>query len=134
MKALIRLSVVAAVAFAFSAGSDADARCCFLKKLFDRGNDCCCEPDPCGCEVVSDCGCAAPADCGCGAPADCGCGAPVASDCGCGSSEPMMYDTYEGGGEPTEASPADDMPSVPEPPANGGGDTPPAPPEADAAA
>ena len=127
MKALIRLSVVAAVAVAFSAAGEADARCCFLKKLFDRGNHCCCEPSPCGCEVVS--------DCGCGAPADCGCGAPAASDCGCGESAPMTYEgSMSPGSEPTEASPADDMPSVPEPPAAEGGDTPPAPPEADAAA
>ncbi|WP_425395796.1 hypothetical protein [Aeoliella sp.] len=99
MKSVIRVSVVAAIfGMSFGMASDADARCCFLKKLFNRGccQPSCCEP-ACGCE----------SDCGCGAPADCGCGGEVVVEEGV---------IIEEGSEPTEASPSD-LQEVPDPPA-----------------
>lgn len=105
MKSFVRMSVVVAVVgLSFGLASDADARCCFLQKLFNRGGCChettCCEPDPCGCESTPDCGC------GCAA-------AP--SDCGCGGTVVQEGVVVEGSAEPTEASPSD-MQNVPEPP------------------
>ncbi|MCO6043015.1 hypothetical protein NG895_03765 [Aeoliella sp. ICT_H6.2] len=105
MKSVLRLSVVTAiVGLSFGLASDADARCCFLKKLFNRGccAPTCCEPDPCGCESTP----------------DCGCGAPVASDCGCGGMVVEEGVVVEEGAVPTEAaSPSEEMQQVPEPPA-----------------
>jgi hypothetical protein len=119
MKSVIRLTVVAAVcSMALASADNAEARCCFLKKLFDRGgNGCCSSYEPACCEPAR-CG-----GCGHSAATDCGCGAAV-SDCGCGTTGT----TGTTGGviieqqsaEPTEASPADSMPAVPEPPAADG--------------
>jgi len=112
MKAILRVSLVAIVCgFGMSAASDADARDCFLKKIFNRGNDCCSPCEPVCCEPAPQPCCQAPV-------ADCGCGAVEASysDCGCGAvtGEIIIEDSYQ----PTEAaSPSDEMPEVPEPPA-----------------
>ncbi len=110
MKSVIRLMVVAAVcSVGMVAADNADVRCCFLKKLFNRGGNCC---TPCETSY-----CAPEPDCGCGAPAatDCGCGGEVVGEMSGGVSGGVIIEEHVG--EPTEVSPADTMPAVPEPPA-----------------
>lgn len=103
MKYAIRLTMLAAACSLGLAGADDAQACKFLKKLFHRSS--CCQPSCC--EAAPSCGCSEVSDCGCG-------GEVVVSDCGCGG-------TVTGGEviieEPTEVSPADAMPAVPEPPA-----------------
>lgn len=120
MNTLLRGSLVALVCgIGMSAASDADARDCFLKKIFNRGNDCCCNPcEPVCCEP-------APQPCCCAPVSHCGCDGYATqssygySDCGCGtvtSGEVVVEDSNSN--QPTEAaSPSDEMPEVPEPPA-----------------
>ena len=118
MKYAIRLAMVAAVCSLGLASADDAQACKFLKKLLNRGGGCCstscCEPAPVCCEPAPSC------DCGCPAVSDCGCGGEVVtSDCGCGETAVVEgeWTVEEHVVEPTEASPADSMPAVPEPPA-----------------
>jgi hypothetical protein len=108
MKYVIRLAMVAAVCSLGLASADDAQACKFLKKLLNRGGGCCstscCEPAPVCCEPAPSC------DCGCPAVSDCGCGGEAVVSEG----EVIIEEHVV---EPTEASPADSMPAVPEPPA-----------------
>lgn len=128
---LLRVCVLFALAaFALATADMADAG--LFDRLRNRGNDCCCEttccdPEPC-CEPTPCCEpepCCEPAPC-CDPccnkggflsrlrnrrGSDCCCEAT--STCGCGATGGVIY---ESGSEPTEASPADEMPRAPEPP------------------
>ena len=104
--------------------------CCEPEPVCCEPAPTCCEPEPCCCEEKKcgllsrlrglrkkdDCCCESAPACECTAATECGCSAPVVSDCGCGSapSEGVIIEEHV---VPTEASPADSMPAVPEPPA-----------------
>ncbi|MGI9458347.1 MAG: hypothetical protein ACR2NU_17435 [Aeoliella sp.] len=131
MRAIYHVALLTAVCgLGLWSASDVQARGGFLRGLFDRGGSCCqsaCYTQSCcgqsnwGCGQSNCYGC----NQGCGGcnQGCSGCGGStfqggyISSGCGCGTAAPSGGVIIDGSyGEPTEASPADVHPPVPEPP------------------